>query len=75
MNNQQLRSSAQLSPGWVEKHVPAPGSQRPYVGALSWGDDRSLYNEAATLRTPHTELARADADSLRGFTKLERLAR
>lgn len=26
-----LPSSAQLSPGWVERHVPAPGSERAYT--------------------------------------------
>jgi len=24
-------SSAQLSPGWVERHIPAPGSERAYT--------------------------------------------
>jgi hypothetical protein len=31
MKNRTAPTSAQLSPGWAEHHVPAPGSQRAYT--------------------------------------------
>jgi len=62
--------TASLAPGWAERHIPAPGSVRPYMplGYAEMLEPRAMTN-------PIIEAVRRNNDSAAEFNKLERLAR
>lgn len=64
-------TSAQLSPGWVERHIPAPGSERPYEPKpVDFDDSREGdFARAAPGESVLRQIGRATRDEQ---TRLER---
>lgn len=58
-------------PGWAEKHVPAPGSERPYTGLASYDDQGPMSDVPPT---PEGRLSAEEARARRALARLERLA-